>query len=85
MTNPRLKARLATMALAAAALCAVPGAIAAEGDTSGPAAGKTTVPNTAAQKEASKDRGAAASTPGVEGKQGVQSGAAPAPAKSDSR
>nr|WP_294507387.1 hypothetical protein [uncultured Rhodopila sp.] len=67
---------LAAAVLSLAVYCA-PVAIAAQGETSGPAAGKTTTPGAAAQKEASKQSGSAAGAPGVEGKQGAESGSAP--------
>ena len=76
MTKPGLKARLAAVALMAAGLWA-PGAMAAQGETSGPAAGNNTVPSAATQKQVSKETGTAAGAPGVEGKQGAESGAAP--------
>ena len=63
-------------AMAMVAYCA-PVAMAAQGDTSGPAAGKTTTPGAAAQKQASTQSGSAAGAPGVEGKQGTESGSAP--------
>ena len=67
--------------LAAAALSmtvlAAPIAIAAQdsaqGETSGPASGRMTTPGTASQKQSSTQAGA----PGVEGKQGAESGPAP--------
>lgn len=72
---------LAAGALAMAVIGAVtvsPVAIAApqdsaQGETSGPAAGKMVSPGAATQKQASTQAGA----PGAEGKQGAESGAAP--------
>nr|WP_294554406.1 hypothetical protein [uncultured Rhodopila sp.] len=52
-----------------------------QGNTSGPASGKMTTPGTASQKQASTQAGA----PGVEGKQGAESGAAPGAPKAESR
>ena len=50
----------------------------AQGDTSGPAAGTATTPSTAVQKhEPNATRGTAAGAPGVEGKEGTESGAQP--------
>jgi hypothetical protein len=76
----RSKFGLAAAALSMAMLGA-PVAIAAQdsaqGETSGPASGKMTTPGTAAQKQASTQAGSAAGAPGVEGKQGAESGAAP--------
>ncbi len=71
---------LAAAALSVAVLGA-PAAIAAQGsaqgETSGPASGKTMTPGAAAQKDASTQSGSAAGAPGVEGKQGAESGSAP--------
>jgi len=67
---------LAAAALAMAGLSA-PVAIAAQGDTSGPASGTTVKPSGATQKQASTQSGTAAGAPGAEGKQGGESGSAP--------
>ena len=62
----------------AVALLAAPLAMAAQGDTSGPAAGKPTTPSTAVQKNASDTNGtSAAGAPGVSGKGGAESGSKP--------
>lgn len=50
----------------------------AQGDTSGPAAGTHTTPSSAVQKNSTN--GTMAGAPGVEGKQGAESGAQPKPA-----
>lgn len=49
----------------------------AQGQTSGPAAGTQTTPNTAVQKQASNPGGTAVGAPGTEGKRGVESGGQP--------
>jgi hypothetical protein len=80
MNMLRFKLGLAAGALSMTVLGA-PFAIAAQdsapGDTSGSASGKMTTPGTAAQKQTSTQTGSAAGGPGVEGKQGAESGAAP--------
>lgn len=64
------------------ALCFAPAAFAANGaaagTTSGPAAGKQTMPNTAVEKDSSNMNGSdAAGAPGAKGKSGTESGHAP--------
>jgi hypothetical protein len=54
---------------------------AAQGETSGSASGKMTTPGAATQKQASTQSGTAAGAPGIEGKQGAESGSAPAAPK----
>ena len=74
MKTDFIKAGLIAGALA---LCGAPLALAASGDTSGPASGKPVTPGAAAQKQASTQSGSAAGAPGVEGKQGAESGSPP--------
>jgi hypothetical protein len=50
----------------------------AQGDTSGPASGTQTTPSTAVQKQMTGSKsGTAGGAPGMEGKQGAESGAKP--------
>ena len=66
-----IAAGVLTLALGATVGNAAP----ATGETSGPAAGKPTVPSTATQNQGSKqDNSAAAGAPGVPGKPGGESG-----------
>jgi hypothetical protein len=67
-----------SMVLLGAPVSAVSATGPAQGDTSGPAAGTPITPSTAVQKqEPSGASGTAAGAPGVEGKQGTESGAQP--------
>ncbi len=76
MNNSWFRTGLAAAALALAGFTA-PVAIAAQGDTSGPASGSTVKPSGATQKQASSQNGMSAGAPGAEGKQGGESGRAP--------
>lgn len=73
-----MKTKVFTAGALAVSLCCAPLAIAAQGETSGPAAGTNVTPSTATQKQASNPNGStAAGAPGMAGKQGGESGAKP--------
>jgi hypothetical protein len=74
-------ATLAIVLFSASASVAAPEP--AQGDTSGPAAGTQTTPSTAVQKNSAD--GTTAGAPGVEGKQGTESGAPSKPAASSNQ
>jgi hypothetical protein len=81
MTPRHLTFRVIPGVLGLALICApaLAASNSSEGETSGPAAGKTAVPNTAVEKHANSGNAAAGTGgAGVEGKSGGKSGAAPA-------